>query len=99
MIPFRGGSFGGYQSQAGVFALSLHDPRSYQYYSLGFRSALFQSKTGIRLYVMPFRGGGFRTIATAGVFALHLENARSYGDPAIGFRSALFQSKQGLGYK
>ena len=99
MLPFRGGSFHGYLSQAGVFTLYLLHPRSDQYYSIGFRSALFQSKTGIRLYVMPFRGGGFRTIATAGVFALRLENARSYGDPAIGFRSALFQSKQGLGYK
>lgn len=95
-MPFRGGSFNSNQSQAGVFALYLNDPRSNTNHSIGFRSALFQSKTGIRLKVIPFRGGAWATSHWAGLFAFSIQYPRSTSAVEIGFRSALFQKKQGL---
>ena len=94
-MPFRGGSLIA-TSTAGVFTVTFGDPRSNSDYSLGFRSALSQSKIGIRLLVMPFRGGSFLTTGSAGVFALNVKWTRSNSSHDVGFRSALFQSKQGL---
>ena len=37
-FPIRGGHWGG-TSDAGVFALALHDVRTNTYYGIGFRSA------------------------------------------------------------
>ena len=38
-LPLRGGSFFGHQTRAGVFALSLSDPRALSSSSIGFRAA------------------------------------------------------------
>lgn len=98
-MPFRGGSLIA-TSTAGVFTVTFGDPRSDCGDTRGFRSALSQSKIGIRLKVMPFRGGSFNSNQTlAGVFAIYMMHPRSYQDSSIGFRSALLQSKQGLDYK
>ena len=97
-MPFRGGNWSN-ASSAGVFALNAKWTRSNSNHDVGFRSALFRTK-GIRLKVMPFRGGSFNgNQSLAGVFALNLNDPRSNTNVSIGFRSALFQSKKGLGYK
>ena len=91
-MPFRGGSWNN-GSSAGVFALNANAPRSNSNHDVGFRSALLQSKKGIRLYVLPFRGGAFTGYQSqAGVFTLDLLHPRSFTEVSRGFRSALFQS-------
>ena len=98
-MPFRGGAWNN-GSSAGVFAFNVKWTRSNSSHDVGFRSALLQSKTGIRLKVMPFRGGAFNGSQTqAGVFALNLNNPRSYSNLNRGFRSALtrIQRAKGIG--
>jgi len=38
-LPLRGGSYWGYESGAGVFALYLFDPRAHSNLGVGFRAA------------------------------------------------------------